>query len=931
MNKRSEICDLVDSQQPHILALTEFGAARDVSDGELGIEGYSIYRGNQSNGTGGPGKGVAIYVKNTLNHSACPVFDNVTFDCSSWCTVLLADRKRLLVGVVYRSPNSPEENNKRMLDILKTAATANYDYLMICGDFNLPKINWTANQCLDTENSFTAEFVNSIEQFHWFQHARNHTRFRGEQSSCLDLVFTNEEEMIGELLELPPMGKSDHVCQKWQLTVKDAIYRNETRKRLNFKRANWAKIRHDLKKFKFEDGSAGSVGEMANGLTSMINNTKNENIPICRPRSKKNRLPWMRGAKIKGQRVRRWKCWTTFKETKLPRDYDAYKIERNRLTDLVRAAKRNHEKNLLSEMKDNPNLYFGHCRRSLKTKQGVTNVIKADGKLTETEEETATALNLYYHSVFTKDDPSEMAPSFPDQTPEQLTDITFSVEKVQDILMTLNTNKAAGPDGIENRVMKECSEELAPRLQELFSKSMDKGEVPNQWREAHIVPIHKGGSKAIMGNFRPVALTSAVCKVMEKIVCSAILSFLTRHNLISQQQHGFVRGRSCQTNVMLCLEKWTEIVDEGDSVDVAYFDYAKAFDKVSHRLLTLKLKAYGIGGKLIDWIEAWLKDRKQRVVVGDAKSTWLEVVSGTTQGTVLGFLLFLVFINDLPMACSREDESLVMLLADDTKTFQRISSKDDEQTANQAELQSRIDGISQWAKDWRMEINAKKTKVMHLGTKNPGLPYKIDGTAIETVTTEKDIGFWITEDLSTATHIHKARCKAIGEIDRIRRNFSYIDKRAFCILYNQRVRPHLDYGMTACPPDSSADAKLLERVQSKATALVQGLKGLNAEERRKTLGLMTLEQRRERGDLIEVYKILKGLTRIDPAQFWEVRQARNGARLVKELAANGKRQRQIFFTYWIIQKWNLLPTEVKMAPSLESFKGRLDEMIIIEN
>ena len=134
-----------------------------------------------------------------------------------------------------------------------------------------------------------------------------------------------------------------------------------------------------------------------------------------------------------------------------------------------------------------------------------------------------------------------------------------------------------------------------------------------------------------------------------------------------------------------------------------------------------------------------------------------------------------------------------------------------------------------------MEINAKKTKVMHLGKNNPGLSYTIGGTAIETVTTEKDIGFWITDDLSTATHVNKARCKALGEIDRIRRNFSYIDKRAFCVLYNQRIRPHLDYGMTACPPDSAADAKLLERVQSKATALVQGLKGLNAEERREKL------------------------------------------------------------------------------------------------
>ena len=441
------------------------------------------------------------------------------------------------------------------------------------------------------------------------------------------------------------------------------------------------------------------------------------------------------------------------------------------------------------------------------------------------------------------------------------------------------------------------------------------------------MPIHKGGSKAIMGNFRPVALTSAVCKVMEKVVCSAILSFLTRHRLITHQQHGFVRGRSCQTNVMLCLEKWTEIVDEGDSVDVAYFDYAKAFDKVSHSLLKRKLKAYGIGGKLMAWLDAWLKDRRQRVVVGNAKSPWLEVVSGTTQGTVLGFLLFLIYINDLPAKCSEPDESLVMLLADDTKTFQRISSERDEQASNQAELQKRIDGIVQWATDWRMEINAKKTKVMHLGKNNPGLPYMINGTVIETVKTEKDIGFWITSDLSTATHVNKARCKALGEIDRIRRNFSYIDKRAFCVLYNQRVRPHLDYGMTACPPDSVADAKLLERVQSKATALVQGLKGLNAEERRQKLGLMTLEERRERGDLIEVFKILSGLTRINPAEFWEVRQARNGARLVKELAVNGRRQRHNFFSYRIIQRWNLLPSEVKMAPSLDSFKRRLDEKV----
>ena len=150
---------------------------------------------------------------------------------------------------------------------------------------------------------------------------------------------------------------------------------------------------------------------------------------------------------------------------------------------------------------------------------------------------------------------------------------------------------------------------------------MDDGEVPSKWKEANIVPIHKKGNKAIMANFRPVALTSVICKYLKKIICAAILSFLTRNGLITPQQHGFVRGRSCQTNILLCLEKWTESLDSGKSVDIAYFDYSKAFDKVSHRLLLLKLESYGIRGKLLKWLEMYLKDRKQRVAVSNAKSS----------------------------------------------------------------------------------------------------------------------------------------------------------------------------------------------------------------------------------------------------------------------------------------------------------------------
>ena len=328
--------------------------------------------------------------------------------------MLLADGKRLLIGVVYRSPNSTDDNNERMLEILRTASNVKTDFLMICGDFNLPKIDWNENRCLDTETSFTARFMETVEDLGWWQHSKNDTRFRGSQSSCLDLVFTNEESMIDEISELPPIGKSDHLCQKWEITVSEAIYKNTSSTRPNFKRANWTEIKNDVNSFTFEQSA--DVGNMMDDFLAMFNSTKRANIPVCRLRSTKHRLPWMRCNKIKLQRARRWRSWSKFSNSSLPRDYDAYKVERNKLNDMVRGAKVKYEKNLIGDLKKNLNLYHGHCRRSLKTKQGVTNVVDGNGKLTETENETATALNKYYHSVFTYDDANTEIPVFAEKT-----------------------------------------------------------------------------------------------------------------------------------------------------------------------------------------------------------------------------------------------------------------------------------------------------------------------------------------------------------------------------------------------------------------------------------------------------------------------------------------------------------------------------------
>jgi len=753
MNKKSEICDLATNQKPLVIGLTEFGASNEVRDGELNITGYSLYRGDHSSGTGGLGKGVGLYIHDSLNHSACPIMEKSNFDCSAWTQIKVNNTDILLVGVVYRSPNSTHENNEQLIRIMETTKNIKYSQLVIFGDFNFPNINWKLKSCQDSENSPSIKFLHMMEELDLVQHVTESTRFRGTQNSCLDLVFTNETNMIDTVTALPPIGKSDHMCQVWHVTTEEYIFKNTTRQRYNFRKADWRGFKNELKQIEWDQNE--SAEALNNHLTAKIQQLKKQYVPLMLPRRNQTKLPWMKNAGIKKQKALRWKKWRTFRRNGFPEDYDAYKMERNRLTQLIRSKKREYERSLILKMKENPSIYHGYCRRNLKTKCGVTNVTNQEGNLTENEKETAEALNKFFHSSFTSDD-DKSHPSLPKRTTSSLAEANFSIEDVEEVLSGLDPKKATGPDEVENVILKECHKEIAPIILCIFKKSINTGDVPQNWKMAEIPPIHKGGSKALMNNYRPVALTSNICKALERLICVIMMAFLTTNNLLSNQQHGFVRGRSCQTNLLLCLEEWTKVVDDGDSIDVAYFDYAKAFDKVPHRLLLTKLEAYGIEGKLLQWIKSYLSGRKQRVIVGNSTSSWMNVISGTIQGSVLAFLLFLMYINDLPETCSPPHSKCIMLLADDTKTYERIGTTPEQQKVDQETLQTRINSIAEWADTWRLMLHPEKAKILHIGKNNPCMNYTLNHNPIKTVTEEKDIGLWITDTISTTTQIQKA-------------------------------------------------------------------------------------------------------------------------------------------------------------------------------
>jgi len=434
-----------------------------------------------------------------------------------------------------------------------------------------------------------------------------------------------------------------------------------------------------------------------------------------------------------------------------------------------------------------------------------------------------------------------------------------------------------------------------------------------------VSPIFKKGVKSQTSNYRPVSLTSQVSKVIESVLRDAIVSHLETNELIRDSQHGFRKGRSCLTNLLVFLDKVTKYIDDGYSVDVIYLDFAKAFDKVPHQRLLDKLKGHGINGKVFNWIESWLTNRRQRVCVRGKFSDWIPVPSGVPQGSVLGPVLFLIFINDLEQGLG----SQAVKFADDTKVFSQISTVRDCEI-----LQQDLVLLQKWSQDWQMQFNIEKCKVIHIGRHNPGFKYTMMNNQLKVVNEEKDLGVFISDDLKPSAHCIYCYTKANQMLGLIKRTFSTKHPSILLRLYKSLVRPHLEYCSSAWSPWYAKDKELLERIQHRFTRFFKDLRELNYTERLRLLDLWTLEERRNRADLIEVYKIVNGVSTLPVSTFFEFRtdsRTRGHSLKLKKQRSN-RDLRLHFFSERVVNRWNQLPSSVLEATSVNSFKSRLQQL-----
>ena len=925
-NKMEELKCLIAGREPDVIIITEVipkAQEQALPRVRLKLDGYTEFFNfePENDALGKIGKrGIVMYVKSWLNPQVVTYV--TSFEEQLWVKTCSRQTEgvNLLIGGIYRSPSSEGEVTVKELCSLLENVVNHKDkktQLIICGDFNIKGIDWKHEICAKGSSHGAQDFLEKVQDLLLFQHVSKPTRYRqGQMSQTLDLIFTDEENTIKSLQYLDSLGLSDHIVITFDVAVDQWKRRKQEVPKRNYRRADFEGMRKELKKGRLPTQVEEMTTQEAwNLFQSTMNMLTEEYVPKKKPpRRKRNMYMTNKALRLRKRKERLWKRYL---DTGQDSDYCKFAKVRNELRTMTRSLKKSFEKGLLKNLKANPKAFWAYVNSKVKSASGIGTLKGQNDSMAETDSDKAEVLNNFFATTFTQEDLTTIPDTMSEFEGELLENIEFTKEEVLKRLKELDPGKSSGPDNIHPVMLKELATDISEFLALFFRKSLDESDIPEIWKRANVVPIFKKGNHHEPENYRPISLTCIACKIMEKFVRDAVIEHLLSNNLLSPHQHGFLPGRSTGSQLLECLESWSKLLEEGSSVDVIYLDFRKAFDAVPHQRLLRKLQAYGIRGRILKWIEAFLTDRKQRVVLNGESSPWLEVFSGVPQGSVLGPLCFLIYVNDIVEIVS----SSIKLYADDAKLYGCV----DNQQQRQA-IQNDLTAIEEWSRKWQLPLNIKKCSVIHLGSKNPECQYKIEGKIVQETESESDLGIIIDSEIK----FHEQNANVVKKANRmlglIKKGFDFKDEANVALLYKVMVRPIIEYCNTVWGPSYKLDQRNVERVQRRASKLVSSLRHLSYEERLEKLGLPSLSYRRRRGDMIAVFKIITG--RAAGNQFFDVetmggRTRGHQFKLKKSHARRDVRRHR--FSQRVINDWNGLPAHIVNSVSTTAFKKALDE------
>lgn len=841
-----------------VLLICESWLTSNLEDAELFDNRYTVYRQDRDRDATGKkdGGGCLIAVKSKYYSSRIPEWELHKEDI--WVSLDQLDGGKLYFNVRYIACRSTFDvydmhlsKINEVINVIKPNAT-----FMLVGDYNLAdSITWIAGAdgscgAYDVVGNIADSFVDmlSLTNLNQYNTKRNVNR------RTLDLVLSNvEPDKICICTDDDSLVPADrhHPPVTMLLDVTPIRFLDENRPpKFNFFRANYDEMNQRVSEIDWASELDGlnvddSVERFYNLLSSLC-----DSVPKVRTAVKKYPCWYTRDlVKVLKAKVR---ARVKFMRTKNSADYAVF----SNLRKEFKARQRMCEEVYISDIEDkvsvNTKAFFSYTK-SLRKTNSVPSVVHYGPDSASDPDSVCNLFAKYFASVFNHSSYGEFVVS--QMTPDlHISDVTL--DEVRVLLSKLDRFKASSPDNVPSVFYKELSSTICLPLSILYNKSIREGVFPSAWKVSSVTPVYKSGKRSDVSNYRPISILAAASKVFERIVFNRVYEHVKC--FITPAQHGFVTGKSTLTNLLEFVTRVTDSMLDGGQLDVIFTDFSKAFDRVSHSLLLLKLQNFGIKSNALRWFKSYLSGRTQRVVIGGGKSDVITTPSGVPQGSILGPLLFLLFINDLPDLFTSDSS----LFADDNKIYRKIESAADGYC-----LQSDITSFSAWCDKNQLDLNQDKCCVLSMTCKPKPIDYQyhVKDKVIERVSSKKDLGIKFGCKGSFIEHISEMTKKSYQLIGFIFRTTIHFRRPESLIkLYNTYVRSRLEYCCTIWNPYYEKYKEQIEKVQRKFTRMLfYRFKWIKPDyqTRLRQLKMKSLETRRLELDEMALFKIIHG--RID--------------------------------------------------------------------
>ncbi len=771
----------------------------------------------------------------------------------------------------------------------------------------------------------------------------------GDSKSCIDLIFTDQPNLFIESgVHASLHEQCHHQIVYGKLSVSNLVPPPYTRRVWYYDKANINAIQSSIDLFDWHKhlGNITCPNEQVKSLNEVLLNIFSNFIPnklkTMRPRD----APWITQT-IKNFLRKKNHAYKNFVKNGQPNDkLDGIKNMISEGSKLIENAKKNYflkaGKSLANSGTGNKN-YWSLINTILnKAKIPVIPPLLENDVFVTNFAEKAQIFNDYFLLQCTTIDTGSEIPQDESVTATLLNEFCISEEKILKIIRSLNPNKAHGWDEISARMIKMCDIALVIPLKIIFMNCLRRGVFPEIWKHANVVPVHKKNEKNIKGNYRPISLLPIFGKILEKLIFDSLYSHLVSSKLLNPNQSGFRPGDSTINQLISITHTIFTAFDCNPPLDVrsVYLDISKAFDRVWHDGLIYKLKRCGVSGQLLSLIQNFLENRKQRTVLNGQASKWGNILAGVPQGSILGPLFFLVYINDL----TENLKCKVKLFADDTSLFTIVQDSN----IAASDMNHDLELVRKWAHDWRMSFNPdpqKQAVELIFSKKKSEIDHPVilfNNIPVMKVVEHKHLGITLDATLSFSAHIKAAISKARKGIGMLRFLSRYLPRHTLNELYKLYVRPHLDYGDVIYhnPPKvcdftgSTTLSSLMEKLESvqysAALAVTGAWRGTSREKLYLDLGWESLSLRRWSRRLTLFYKIINNLTpdytRDPMPPLQQVQYSLRERDTIGQIRARTEKYKSSFYPH-CLSEWNKLDPEIRLSPSVAVFKKKLLSII----